>query len=74
MKKFILNLIGLCFLSITSAQAQSFEAVVNRNTIPEGETFVLTLELSDAKTANTPDLSALLEVFFLLLFQALFHL
>lgn len=42
-----------------NAAAQTFEARVNRSSIPEGETFLLTLELSGAKTSNTPNLSPL---------------
>ena len=49
----------LIFGMMSSAWAQSFTATVNRNPVPEGETFVLTLELKDADTSATPDLSAL---------------
>ena len=54
---------GLLFISIMmlikSAAAQSFTATVNRNPVPEGETFVLTLDLQDVDTSTTPDLSKL---------------
>ena len=54
---------GLIFISmlmlIKSAAAQSFTATVNRNPVPEGETFVLTLDLQDVDTSKTPDLSKL---------------
>ena len=52
--------ISLLLVSITkNTFAQSFEATVNRNIVPEGETFVLTLELKDVDTSSSPDLSAL---------------
>lgn len=50
------------FLMITycfNAQAQSFEATVNRNRLPQGETFVLTLELKDVDTSQTPNIKDL---------------
>ncbi len=59
MKKFVSTILGLVFLWNTSAAAQSFDATVNRNKIPEGETFLLTLELNGGRTAASPDLSAL---------------
>lgn len=59
MKKFVLTLTGLFLFWNISAWAQSFDATVNRSKIPEGETFLLTLELSSAQTDNTPDLSVL---------------
>lgn len=59
MRKFVLTLAGLFLFWNISAWAQSFDATVNRNKIPEGETFLLTLELSNAQTDNTPDLSVL---------------
>ena len=46
--------------------AQSFDATVNRNTVPEGETFVLTLELKDVDTSASPDLTSLNEDFMVL--------
>ncbi len=58
MKKFILILMALMFL-IPDAQAQVLTAKVNRDTIPEGETFMLTLELSGATTDQTPELEVL---------------
>lgn len=59
MRKFILTLTGLFLFWNISAWAQRFDATVNRSKIPEGETFLLTLELSSAQTDNTPDLSVL---------------
>ena len=49
----------LIILGVQQSFAQNFNATVNRNPIPEGETFVLTLELQDVDTQKTPDLSAL---------------
>ena len=46
--------------------AQSFTATVNRNVVPEGETFVLTLDLKDVDTSASPDLNALNEDFMVL--------
>ena len=58
MKKIILGLfLILSFMS--EVAAQSFTATVNRNPVPEGETFVLTLDLQDVDTQKTPDLSGL---------------
>lgn len=57
MKK-ILSLLFLMALSF-NAYAQSFEATVNRNKLPAGETFVLTLELKDVDTNQSPDIKAL---------------
>lgn len=56
MKKIILGLIFSGLISF-NAVAQSFTATVNRNRLPEGETFVLTLDLQDVDTSSTPDLS-----------------
>ncbi len=65
MKKIALNI--LMFVMIcNNALAQSFDATVNRNVIPEGETFVLTLELKDIDTSSSPDLSALNQDFMVL--------
>ena len=58
MKKICFGLL-LSLGLISEAWAQSFTATINRNPVPEGETFVLTLELKDADTSATPDLSAL---------------
>lgn len=59
--------IGLLLLSgIRSVYAQSFDATVNRNIVPEGETFVLTLELKDVDTSASPDLSSLNDDFMVL--------
>ncbi len=58
MKKTIFTTLFL-FLSMNFASAQSFNATVNRTTIPEGETFVLTLNLQDTDTKASPDLKQL---------------
>ena len=58
MKKIFLFILAL-MLTTQIARAQSFDATVNRTTVPEGETFVLTLELKDVDTSATPDLNAL---------------
>ena len=58
MKKFICLLVGLHLWS-GAALAQSFNATVNRTEVPQGETFLLTLETDDDKTTATPDLSVL---------------
>ena len=58
MKKFVLSLIVSVILSANS-WAQTFEARVNRSNVPEGETFLLTVELQDAKAKGTPDFSVL---------------
>ncbi|MBE6444937.1 MAG: protein BatD [Alphaproteobacteria bacterium] len=47
------------FVFAYSATAQTFEARVNRSSVPEGETFLLTLELNGAKTNQTPNFSPL---------------
>ncbi len=62
MKKIFLIALICCFLSIKS-WAQSFEATVNRTTVPEGETFVLTLDLKDIDSNTSPDLSGLAKDF-----------
>ena len=59
--------IGLLLLLISKeVVAQSFDATVNRNIVPEGETFVLTLELKDVDTTSSPDLNSLNEDFMVL--------
>lgn len=62
MKKIFLNTIICCLFSF-NVLAQSFDATVNRTTIPEGETFVLTLDLKDVDSNASPDLSALNKYF-----------
>ena len=55
-----LTIFLICALTIAfNVQAQTFEAKVNRTEIPEGETFLLTLDLSGAQTNKTPDLGVL---------------
>ena len=49
----------LLLIITNESLAQSFTATVNRNPVPEGETFVLTLNLQDVDTKDTPDLSNL---------------
>ncbi len=58
MKNMFLGLFLLLMVT-NEALAQSFTATVNRNPVPEGETFVLTLNLQDVETKATPDLSSL---------------
>lgn len=58
MKKFAF-ILGLCLLFAAGASAQTFEAKVNRADVPEGETFLLSVELEGAKTNNTPDFGVL---------------
>ena len=58
MKKIFLSFL-LSIFAINFTYAQSFNATVNRNVVPEGETFVLTLELKDVDTSSSPDLSSL---------------
>lgn len=58
MKKFAFVL-GLCLLWAANLPAQTFEAKVNRAEVPEGETFLLSVELEGAKTNSTPDFSVL---------------
>lgn len=58
MKKFISLLVCLHLWS-GAAWAQSFNATVNRTEVPQGETFLLTLETDDDKSTATPDLSVL---------------
>lgn len=65
MKKTVLSILLLLMICNT-AGAQSFDATVNRNVVPEGETFVLTLELKDVDTSSSPDLSALNQDFMVL--------
>ena len=59
-----MNKIGLILLSLhllwaSETFAQTFQATVNRNEVPQGETFLLTLETDDAQNKATPDLSVL---------------
>ena len=58
MKKVFLFILAL-MLMVKTVWAQSFDATVNRTTVPEGETFVLTLDLKDVDTSSTPDIGAL---------------
>ena len=58
MKKLIFVL-ALMFLITSNALAQEFRATVNRDTVPEGETFLLSLDLTGAATNETPDLAEL---------------
>ncbi len=58
MKRFFIGL----FLALTitfSANAGNFTAKVNRNHVPLGETFVLTLQYDDAPGTSEPDLTPL---------------
>ncbi len=58
MKKLFFVLI-LAAVAATDAMAQTFQARVNRDAIPEGETFLLSLDLEGASTSDAPDFSAL---------------
>lgn len=58
MKKIIFALI-FCLAFPFSLQAQTLQASVNRNPIPEGEAFILTLRLENPQNAETPDLKPL---------------
>ena len=58
MKKIIFTLI-FCLSLPFSLQAQTLQASVNRNPIPEGEAFILTLRLENPQNAETPDLKPL---------------
>ena len=58
MKK-LLTLIALAYIITFSAQAADFTAKVNRNHVPLGETFVLTLQYDDAPGTSEPDLTPL---------------
>ncbi len=58
MKRFLFVLLAFC-LSVSTVSAQTFQAKVNRAELPEGETFLLTLELEGAAVNDAPDLSAL---------------
>ncbi|MBE6452391.1 MAG: protein BatD [Alphaproteobacteria bacterium] len=58
MKKGLL-IICLCCLCSSVVRAQVLESRVNRTTVPEGETFLLTVELKDGKTSSSPDFAVL---------------
>ncbi len=58
MKKIFLALFLMFFLC-ENVSAQALRARINRPQLPEGETFMLSLELEDADTSETPDLSVL---------------
>lgn len=58
MKKFLVTLIvGILFA--WSVQAQVFNAKINRPTVPEGETFLLTLSYEGASINDSPELGVL---------------
>lgn len=58
MKKIIFTYVLSLFIA-TNSLAQNFNATVNRNSVPEGETFVLTLDLQDVDTNSKPDINIL---------------
>ena len=64
MKKIILGIL-FSLLVHTSVMAQTFSARVNRDTIPEGETFLLTLELDGKNASTSPDFKALEKDFYI---------
>ena len=51
----------LCFwmMTISGVSAQTLDARVNRTEVPEGETLLLTVELNDVKSSDTPDFEVL---------------
>ena len=57
LKSVMVFLIGVMFAF--SAHAESFTAKVNRNPVPLGETFVLTLQYDGAPGDSSPDLTSL---------------
>ena len=63
MKRFGKILFLLQVMWSSSVWAQNFQATVNRTEVPQGETFLLTLETDDDKSSDTPDLSVLDENF-----------
>ncbi len=58
MKKIIFSFIFSLLFSFSSL-AQTLQASVNRNPIPEGEAFILTLRLENPQNSETPDLKPL---------------
>lgn len=58
MKKIFLSLI-IGLMLTTQAMAQVLTAKVNRSEIPEGETFLLTLDYEGGKDSSVPDLNVL---------------
>ncbi len=58
MKKIIFSFVFVLVFSF-SVQAQTLQASVNRNPIPEGEAFILTLRLENPQNSETPDLKPL---------------
>lgn len=58
MKKFIYVWLFALIFSLP-AQAQKLEAKVNRNPVPQGEAFILTLTLKDTRSALSPNLQPL---------------
>ena len=58
MKKIIFGFI-LALIFSFSVQAQTLQATLNRNPVPEGEAFILTLRLENPQNSETPDLKPL---------------
>lgn len=58
MKKFIYVWLFALIFSLP-AQAQKLEATVNRNPVPQGEAFILSLTLKDARSTLSPNLQPL---------------
>lgn len=58
MKNFI-GTIFFSFMIIFSAQSATLEATLNRNPVPQGEAFILTLSLKDGQSTTAPDLKPL---------------
>ncbi len=58
MKKFWLILLAV-FACISGAEAAGLQAEVDRNILPQGETFVLSIKYDGGKTNQQPDFSVL---------------
>ncbi|MBQ8465823.1 MAG: protein BatD [Alphaproteobacteria bacterium] len=59
MRKIIKILVCIQLLWSSNVWAQNLKAYANRTEVPQGETFILTLETDDDKTSDSPDLSVL---------------
>ena len=59
MKNIVKILVGLQIMWSSNVCAEELKAYANRTEVPQGETFILTLETDDDKTSASPDLSVL---------------
>lgn len=59
MKNIVKILVVLQILWSSNVWAEELKAYANRTEVPQGETFILTLETDDDKTSASPDLSVL---------------